>query len=41
MCVYSRYTNEGRVATIEEGAVEHLQDESEVLKGQVRRGGAN
>lgn len=39
--VHLRHTDEGRVATVEEGAVEHLQDEGEVLKRQVRRGGTN
>lgn len=38
---YSRHTDEGRVAAIEEGAVEHLQDEGEVLKRQVWGGGTN
>lgn len=38
---YSRHTDEGRVATIEEGAVDHLQDEGEVLERQVRGGGAH
>lgn len=39
--VYSPQTDEGCVAAVEEGAVEHLQDEGEVLKRQVRCGGAH
>lgn len=38
---YSRHTDEGRVAAVEEGAVDHLQDEGEVLERQVRGGGAH
>ncbi len=46
MCVsvrvwYSRDTEEGCIAAVQEGAVDHLQDEGEVLKRQVRRGGTN
>lgn len=32
---YSRHADEGRVAAVEEGAVDHLQDEGEVLERQV------
>ena len=35
----SRDADEGGVAPVEEGAVEHLQDEGEVLQGQQGRGG--
>lgn len=38
---YSRHAEEGRVTAIEEGAVDHLQDEGEVLERQVCRGGAH
>lgn len=38
---YSRHADEGRVAAVEEGAVDDLQDEGEVLERQVRRGGAH
>lgn len=38
---YSRHTDEGRVATVKEGAVDHLQDEGEVLERQVCGGGAH
>lgn len=44
MCVYvrvwySRHADEGGVASVQEGAVEHLQDEGQVLEGQVGGGG--
>lgn len=39
--LYSRHTDEGCVAAIEEGAVEHLHDEGEILKRQIRDGGAD
>lgn len=38
---YSRDADEGRVAAVEEGAVDHLQDEGEVLQRQERGGGTN
>lgn len=38
---YSRYADEGCVATVEEGPVEHLQDEGEVLKRKTGDGGAH
>lgn len=38
---YSRHTDERRVASIQEGAVDHLQDEGGVLERQVWGGGAH
>lgn len=38
---HSRHTDEGGVATVEEGAVDDLQDEGEVLERQDRDGGAD
>lgn len=38
---HSRHADEGRVAPVEEGAVDHLQDEGEVLERQVAGGGAH
>lgn len=41
-CVWhSRHTDEGRAAAVEEGAVDDLQDEGEVLQLQERDGGAD
>lgn len=42
LCVWnSRHTDEGRSAAVEEGAVDDLHDEGEVLKLQQRDGGAD
>lgn len=37
---HSRHADEGRVAAVEEGAVDDLQDEGEVLQRQEGDGGA-
>lgn len=42
ICIYySRHADERCVAAVEERAVDHLQDEGEVLKGQVGGSGTD